>query len=100
MDSNQAKSRTQLKDRLLRLLKAGVMGSMVLASTTMSIANLEASPDKIEARSLDERVAGLKKLSKEQTAADRVPGSDDSSLLAWWWHNWRNYGSWHNWHNW
>lgn len=103
MDSNQEKSRAQLKDRLLKLLKAGVTGGLLLASTTLNVASLDASTGKSGPRSLDERVADLKKLDVGQTELGNVPGGDPASMLVWGnWGNWHNgWGNgWHNWHNW
>lgn len=98
MDANP--TRTDLKDRLARLLQA-CAGGLVLASATLSGTAQAAPAARTEPLpTIEERAASL----RQQIAADPTTATaPEGGLLAWWnWHNWHNgWGNgWHNWHNW
>ncbi len=100
MEQNRPEPRGQLKEKLLRLLRDGVAGSVVLASTTLSLAETASAATSADARpSLAQRVANVRSQAAAQAAP--VQADDGQGQLAWGnWHNWRNGGPWGNWHNW
>src|SRR5262245_41060180 len=102
MDTSKPESHVQLKEKVLQVLKAGAAGSVVLASTALSVPSAEAAMTRAESRpSIAERAAGVRRLAAEKLESS-LPG-DPQTLLAWGnWGNWHNgwHNGWHNWHNW
>jgi hypothetical protein len=101
MEQNRLEPRRALKEKLLRLLRDGVAGSVVLASATLSLAGTASAVPSADARpSLAERVANLRSQAAAQLESPRA-ADDGQTRLAWGnWHSWRNGGPWRNWHNW
>jgi hypothetical protein len=108
MEPINSEVRVQLKQKLLSLLKAAPAAGIVLASATLSISNVDASPTRVPPRlSIEERVTNVRNQhSKQILPGNMLPrtGHDSAdTLLAWGnWHNWHNgwHNGWHNWHNW
>jgi hypothetical protein len=100
MEQNRLQPRGALKEKLLRLLRDGVAGSVVLASATLSLTGTASAVPSADARpSLAERVANVRTQAAAQVKSAQA--DDAQGQLAWGnWHNWRNGGSWRNWHNW
>jgi hypothetical protein len=103
MEHVEVEAREQIKERLLRLVRAGLAGSLVLASATLDLAGpAVAAP--ADRPSLAERAAGVRDRAALQ--AERTAPAAEDTRLAWGnWHNWRNgwpngWGNWHNWRNW
>jgi hypothetical protein len=102
MEQINPESRVQLKEKLLKLLRAAPASSFLLASATLSIPSADASISRLEPRpSIEQRVSTLRDQA-EQLRTSTAPESKDT-LLAW--GNWTNWGNgwpngWHNWHNW
>jgi hypothetical protein len=108
MEDVHSEARIQIKQKLLKLLKAAPAAGIVLASTTLSVPSAEASISHAPPRiSIEERVSNVRnqhaKLNLPGTALPGTNHQSPETLLAWGnWHNWHNgwHNGWHNWHNW
>ena len=100
MKDGEGGDRSQVKKRLLDLLKTAV-GGVIVAGATCSTPTVEAAPAGETTVTVEERAQGL----RDAVAAPDLAKAPETSLVAFnnWgnhWNKWDKWNKWPNWHNW
>lgn len=100
MDLSNSLPRAQLKDKLLRLVRIGALGGLVITAT-IELATPPATGAPDRRATLRQRAAGVRQQAADQ-APQQQPAADDTQVAWGNWHNWHNGfpNGWHNFHNW